>query len=642
MSVIAPPKHTCDRCGRLAPRVARTIEGGICRSCYGRDTRRFEECAQCGRRKVPSARTLDGKALCGNCARPKHVCSECGRLDHAKSVTNAGPLCQRCYVAPTRACGNCGNIRPVARRGDSGGVDLCKVCFQSPESRCGFCDRIQPVHTTWPLGPVCLSCYKRALRTPAECRECGEFKVLIGRDGTAKLICGPCAGVEHDYTCKQCGHAGPQHFSGTCLGCSIERLVSELLTTEHGAIGNGLDALPGILARRGDQASTMRWLIKPNTQSMLTTVGRETADATLTHETLDSCERVTARHYLRAMLVEVGVLPPRDEPIERFETWINELAAGLSPSHSALIGPYARWAVLRAARRRARRRGYTQAAADRGRERIRTAVRLIEHVEAQEHQIGDLTQSMLDKWTGGNRGRTSHVAGFIAWLTQRHIVENVTVEGISTAPPSEVGSEDDHVGRIAELLDNNRGIDLPTRVAGLLVLLYGARLPQIRQLTTADVTVVAGVTRLKLAKHPLELPGRVAVLVDDLAATTLANPRARTLDGTASYLFPGGRPCEPIHTTTLGRKLHDAGISARISRNHAMLALTTDLPAAVVATQFGLSISAATNWARFAQRDRTEYLLARNEARTDRTDKGTAADRRAIAPALPRRSGTDG
>lgn len=54
-----------------------------------------------------------------------------------------------------------------------------------------------------------------------------------------------------------------------------------------------------------------------------------------------------------------------------------------------------------------------------------------------------------------------------------------------------------------------------------------------------------------------------------------------------------------------------AGISPRIARNYAMLALTSDLPAAVVASQTGITPQAASRWAQFSQRDNAEYIAAR-------------------------------
>ncbi|WP_139043235.1 hypothetical protein [Mycobacterium lentiflavum] len=352
-------------------------------------------------------------------------------------------------------------------------------------------------------------------------------------------------------------------------------------------------------------------MIKPRTQEALRVLA--TAEGPLTHATVDACPPGQARHYLRALLVEANVLERRDEPIERLETWIEEFTAALAPRHAALLEPYARWGILRTARRRAVRRGFSTNAADACRERIRTALRLIEHVESSGRQISDLTQAILEDWTAGDRNRTRRIAGFVTWLNKRGVVDNVSVARGPQVPPSEISDEHDHRRRIANLLDEHCGIELSIRVAGLLVLLYGAQLTHIERLTTADVISKGPRTGLVLVQHPIDLPESVADLVDRLAQQASQNPRAQVPDSDAHYLFPGGRAHEPIHTRTLSVKLAAAGIPTRLSRNHAMVALTSDLPAAVVAAQLGLSASATTLWAKFGQRDRTEYLLARQE-----------------------------
>ncbi|OLT93543.1 hypothetical protein BKG60_20190 [Mycobacterium syngnathidarum] len=414
--------------------------------------------------------------------------------------------------------------------------------------------------------------------------------------------------------CSTCGHAGPQHFEATCLGCSIRRLTSELLTSDNGVIADGLDRLPDVLVQRGRPESTMRWLIKPRTQSALRILAE--AEGSITHETVDACPTGQARHFLRAMLVDAQVLPRRDEPIDRLETWIEEFTADLPARHAALLEPYARWGILRIARRRAARRGFSSAAADSGRERIRLALRFIEHVESTGRQINDLTQSILDDWTAGNRDRSRRIAGFVTWLNKRGIVSDVAVPRFRSSQPCEISDENDHIRRLNNLLDENSRIDLPIRVAGLLVLLYGARISQIRSLTTADVAVTPQRTSIALAEHPIDLPEPVATLVERLAQQAADNPRAQTPDSDAHFLFPGARPHEPIHPRTLGLKLAEVEVPPRLSRNYAMVALTNDLPAAVVAAQLGLDASTTNLWAKFGQRDRAEYLLARRETRT--------------------------
>ncbi|WP_157896185.1 hypothetical protein [Mycobacteroides chelonae] len=610
-------QHVCARCGRLGYRVT-TEAGGMCRACYHKDPARQETCSGCGRSQVPSKRTADGLPLCANCARPKYSCVDCGRVDHAKKLTSAGPLCQRCYDAPARACGKCGTIGPVAVRAQRGVVDLCFRCAQTPHERCAICTHQRPVHTRWPVGAVCLPCYRRTIAHPQTCASCGDTKVLIALNATGVRICGPCSGAAIDYACRSCGHSGAQHFAGMCLRCSVAQ-AARLLITVDGTVRPELEQLPDVLADRGQPASTLRWLSKPAAEDVLHTLASDPEP--LTHASLDQCPPTNTRHWVRAMLVEANFLPRRDEPIERFETWINELTAELPAHQASLIGPYARWAVLRAARRRARRRGYTAGAAESGRERIRTAVRLLNHLDQQGIQIGDLTQPMIDAWTAGNAERSSNVTGFIHWLAQRGITaSDLSVVRQRRAMPSEIACEDAHHARIDRLLHGDGAEDLSTRVAGLLVLLYGARLTQVQRLTTGDITTSAGNTQIKLASHPLQLPDAVGALVNELAAAARNNWRARTHTG-EHYLFPGGQPGMPIHAATLSRKLTAADIPDRISRNRALLALANDVPAAVIAAQLGLHATTTSGWAKFAQRDWSAYTAVRLDGLSEPTEE---------------------
>ncbi|TXI64587.1 hypothetical protein [Mycolicibacterium mageritense] len=480
--------------------------------------------------------------------------------------------------------------------------------MQTPHEHCAICTHRRPVHTRWPLGPVCLPCYRRAIAHPECCAGCGEVKVLIAADPSGTQVCGPCAGAAIDYACRSCGYSGKQHYAGTCLRCSVIQAARAFITVDE-TIRPELEQLPAVLADRGQPASTMRWLSKPAAEVVLHTLASDPEP--LTHASLDQCPPSKTRHWVRAMLIEANILPHRDEPIERFETWVNEFTAKLPAHQATLIGPYARWAVLRAARRRARRRGYTNGAADSGRERIRHAVRLLDHLDEHDIAIGDLTQPVIDGWTAGRAERSAGIAGFIAWLAQRGITaSDLNVARRRGALPSEIACEDAHHDRIDRLLHGDGAEDLATRVAGLLVLLYGARLTQIQQLTTADITTSGGSTQIKLASHPLQLPDPVASLVNELAAQARTNWRAGTHTG-ERYLFPGGQPGMPIHTATLSRKLTDASIPNRISRNRALLALANDVPAAVISAQLGLHATTTSGWAKFAQRDWSAYTAVR-------------------------------
>lgn len=69
-------------------------------------------------------------------------------------------------------------------------------------------------------------------------------------------------------------------------------------------------------------------------------------------------------------------------------------------------------------------------------------------------------------------------------------------------------------------------MSLATRVAALLVLLYGARTDRIRRLTTADTSTVGQRTYLVLSTNPIEIANPVAQLLARLVTDAERNPRA--------------------------------------------------------------------------------------------------------------------
>lgn len=603
------PEHPCSECGNRAPRVKRLPGGGgLCRPCY--NVSRRVECSHCGRVRAPSARTENGTPLCGHCARPRRPCAGCGRVDHVTAIVDGDDFCQRCYPAPIRACGQCGRERRIATRRQDGVADLCHSCYRTTIAECAVCQEERAVHTTWPLGPVCGHCYRHELRHPDECGSCMQRKALIGRNDRGERVCGPCAGSTRDYICATCGAAGEQHFENTCVRCSVVRAAGDLLAAATGAIPGRLGGLPDALVHRGRVDSTMRWLLKPTPRALLHAIG---AQESITHASVDACPPGQARHHLRALLVDVGVLPARDEQTERLETWVDEYLNQLPPHHSAVITPYAQWKVLRTVRRRAGRRRTTIGVADTARERIRAAARFLHHLEHEGESISPMTQAALDRWTDGNAARSADIAPFITWLNRTGPHAALRVERGKMAKPSEISDEGEHHALIRKFISGSDDtVNLPTRVAALLVLVYGARTDRIHRLTTADTTAAGGRTYLALSTVPIEIANPIAQLLARLVTAAEQDPRALRRDGEGSYLFPSPRRHhEPIHPTTLGRWMARAGVSPRIARNYAMLALTSDLPAAVVATQMGLTPQAASRWAQFSRRDSIEYIVAR-------------------------------
>lgn len=600
---------TCGRCGKTGYPTAVRPDGTICRTCYLQEPHRAEKCVRCGRLRAPSTRDDSGDPLCGTCARPQHICTQCGRKAIAKKFSETGPLCARCYEPPRRPCGGCGRIVAIANRRGGEHPDLCKRCRPERTHRCVVCSRVRPAKAIWPKGPVCRACYRQALIHPDPCATCSRIGVLTGIDLTGRAVCGPCAGSSIDYRCTTCDQPGLQHYAGTCLRCSVRRRAATLLADEHGYICSQI--LPFIVylaaeERRPD--STLRWLDHPKTIALLQHIAR--VEHPIVHADLDALPPSTALHYLRAVLVHVDVLPPRIEPLGRLEQWLHHLTGTLTAEHAALIRPYAQWSVLRRARRRAVRRSYTDSSAQSDRAIIWGAVHLLEWLDENDLAITDLNQHQLDRWTSVNGHRTYRITGFVLWLRQRDIIGDAAVSRRQSAFPTDVAEAHQHARRIRRLL-TDATIELPLRVAGLLVLLYGIPLTRILALSTSAVEQQDGETNIVFARNPVRLPPTVATLVNELVETAIVHPLA-TKTG-SPFLFPSRTvPGTARHARPVGVAMTDLDIPVRISRNSALRILTEDLPAPVVADLLGLHIHSVSRWADYARRDWAHYLDARS------------------------------
>lgn len=75
----------------------------------------------------------------------------------------------------------------------------------------------------------------------------------------------------------------------------------------------------------------------------------------------------------------------------------------------------------------------------------------------------------------------------------------------------------------------------------------------------------------------------------------------------ADWLFPGRRPGQHLHPTSLAHRLQTLGLDPRADRNTALAQLAAEVPAAVLADMLGLHIVTAINWANDTAGDWTNY-----------------------------------
>ncbi|MEU8224079.1 hypothetical protein [Kribbella sp. NPDC048915] len=643
-------KRTCASCGRLERVVVRRPECGICDRCYQADTSKHEPCAVCGRTLRVARRLEDGSGLCQTCRpKPTCVCSGCGDRAPAKAIGTEGPVCEVCYRYPQRLCGGCGRTRRIYRRATADSPDLCGCCYKGaegtctvcgrirlcrrnratgglvcsgcrpePQRLCSFCNRIGRLRAIWPAGPVCRGCYQTVRRNPALCADCSTRDVLIGKNPAGNPICGGCAGVETDYSCRTCGQPGDLYATGTCDRCVLKERIVDLLAGPEGTIDPRLERLHEALQAVPRPRSTLVWMRRCPAARLLVELAQQ--PDLISHDYLDQSPHTRAAHYLRGILVRTGVLPERDEHLERIGPWADRLLTE-QPQHAHLIRPFTHWFLLPRARRRARRRRFTTYSAETPRAQVLAALNLLNWIHDHDTTLDSIDQHDIDQWLTTGPPSRYEAALFLRWATSRHLTAApLVIPTRRTKTPGPFLDPDQQTSQLDRCI-HDTALPLDVRVAGALLLLLGVPTSRITTLTTDDIsteddTVSNNAQRdtrlcLTLGDTPLQLPPALARLIlrllDERHDPAAVSHGVTQVTSPTPYLLPGTIAGQPRSPSALTRKLNRHGITAFAARNSARRALAEQLPASVLADLLDINISTAISWARQTKTDWTSY-----------------------------------
>ena len=97
--------------------------------------------------------------------------------------------------------------------------------------------------------------------------------------------------------------------------------------------------------------------------------------------------------------------------------------------------------------------------------------------------------------------------------------------------------------------------------------------------------------------------------------------------GTSPWLFPGGRPGQPISAHQLGQRLHQLGLRPGQARSTALFGLAAELAAALLSRLLGIHISVAVAWQHACAGDWSTY--AADYSRRAEPHHGTDPHKRA-------------
>jgi hypothetical protein len=636
-------KQPCARCARITRAAHRRPEGLICTSCRDAEPTSQGVCPGCGHTR-PLREGPDGAMRCDGCRpRPKRACASCGRITTARKFTDQGRLCRRCYPQPGRVCGGCQQLRVIQVKATNDHPDLCQACrprtigtcagcgrhtFGNRSDRgrgrllcqtcqpkihrtCSRCGSNRPAHAFWPIGPVCKSCYAAAKRHPAACSHCAHTRVLIGINAESGPICGPCAGTTIDYLCHRCGLGDqPPWHDGRCARCALADTVTELFGDDpHTPLRPVADSL----LAQPDPALVLHWLAHAATAKLLAALAA-TAEP-ITHHTLDQLGGSNEVHLLRHMLVAATVLPERVEHLDRITPWLDEHLRWRPAARSRLIRPFVQWTLIHRARRNAATRGFSPHAADHLRGRILAILELLDWLDERGTTLRTATQTDIDAWMdSGPTYRRTRVAAFLTWARKHHHAGDIAIPVAPRAEPRLQPLTDDDVRHQLKRCLHDDSLPRDVRLAGALILLFGTTTARLVRLHTNAVTTSNnGQVRLHLGRTPLTLPPPL----DDIAVAQAVAPlRPRgpvaSLARTA-LLFPGRAPDQAISARSLRDKLRRHGVAPVPGRHAAIIAMTADLPAPVLADLLGIAPKTADRWANAVNTDWTHYLAARDQ-----------------------------
>jgi hypothetical protein len=464
---------------------------------------------------------------------------------------------------------------------------------------CSICGRTASCEISQATGhPWCKACQKRRAR----CAGCGQVELIRGGTLTRPL-CATCTRPDPSFWrgCPGCGR--PQLSTRSCTRCNLRQRLATLLA-DGGEVRAELRGLHGTLAGSERPNLVLAWLNKAVIANVLREFG--TGQRALSHAALDELPASKPVEHLRAILVATSALPPRDEHLARLERWIERtLAERNDPEQRQLLHRYATWHLLRRLRQRSNTTHATHAQAVTVKRHVNAAIALLDGLAARGRTLAGARQGDLDNWLTSDQASHRRDAGhFVRWATE-HKLTSLEFPAARWHGPARIIDTEARWTQARWLLHDHT-LSPVDRVAGLLILLYAQTPAAISRLTLQHAEITGHQVHLRLGRDPVTLPEPLASLVADLI-TRRRGHAALGDQGASPWLFPGGRPGQPISAYQLAERLRQLGLHPAQSRTTALFGLATELPAAVLARLLGIHIKVAVAWQHAAAGDWITY-----------------------------------
>jgi hypothetical protein len=500
----------------------------------------------------------------------------------------------------------CGRVARIARRAteDSPQVGVC--CYRLPVARCMDCGRERPCYWARTNRAVCTNC--NHVRHARVCLGCGQIRVALRRV-EGGILCQTCDIKQGNTTgpCRECGQTAPL-TSGICAGCKLRVRIDQLAGGAEPDVAITLGSFLAGLARSENPSSTIRWLYTPGFEITRRLLAGEIP---ISHHGLDQAAVDAPKPvaFLRAKLVDSGVLEQRDEASAQFAAWhasaVLQIAAGADRAH---LRAYATWRVAHQLAQTVKRRGeVSHPSVKYAHSLVSEAIKLVVWLHDQRLELADLHQDLIDEWVAAGSSIRRRVRLFLAWLRRAEVTGALDVDW-DDRPATRAAIGDEQRFGVLQRLLHESDLDLRDRFAGSVLLLYGKPTTGITALRTTDIRTTAdGEVTLRLGRGEIPLPEPLAQIAQTLRDRELQ----RT--GTDGWLMPGRHAGQHVSADTVQKRLKRYGIErSREGRHAALLALAARLPAPILAERIGIHQSRAAAWVRMAGGNYADYVAVRN------------------------------
>jgi len=473
---------------------------------------------------------------------------------------------------------------------------------------CCRCGRTAELSANWE-GPICRTCYDRAVHTRGRCPGCAVERLLPGRRPDGQPICRDCAGITRSFFCSGCDAEAALLGQRRCERCTLTDKLTAILDDGAGQIRRELRPLhAGLTAVDNAQVENLlSWLAQSKIRTLLTGLARGTI--LISHDALTREPNPRSTNSLRELLMHHGVLPVMDKQLMLFQRWLTDRLEQIdNTEHRRLIDRYATWHELRRHRAAATRKPISSSSINQSRQSINRAGDLLAWLDEHGSTLATVSQTDVDQWFTEHYATRRPGQSFARWAMKAGYMPS-RVLPTRAAPTGTPLPQHRRLALITKLLTNT-GIPLPERVAGLFVLLYAQPLSRIVTLTVQDITDDGDQVLVQFGE-PTPAPGQLADLLRQLLRQRNAF-RGPNFD--SAWLLPGQRPGQPLIARYLGDKLRQHGIPVQAGRSATLQQLVLQAPAPVIATMLGFHHTHTARlvgehggtWNRYAPGDHTQ------------------------------------